>query len=484
MKKIKYLFIFLCLGFISEFNAQTQQALLNRTKHWRFGHKAGLDFNMASGVPSVFNGSNGVVFEGNSCISDTLGNLLFYCNGDTIWNKNHQPMLNGTLLNSDKNTAVASQIIPRPGNPNQYFVFVNGCVNDNCSFNLRYSIVDITLDGGNGAVVPGQKNILVRGQAYQEMAFTKHANGNDYWLAYSEKNSPYNLCMIPITNSGPDTINRVISAYNSLQYFNFRFSPDGLKFVDFDSNNFRFYQFNNSTGQLSNQIQLTNDTGATGYTTYSCEFSANSNKIYFAHIGGGLSGNVIEQFDLSVFTPSSIAGSKYGFWDVPFPLQTVCFCGLGHMQLAPNGKIYIARTGGFIDSLHVIHNPNANGAACNFQYNAISLNNKACNFSLPIFPDYYFNNIPLLTNLNEKETYNLLKTNVYPNPCDQEVNITHNITDNYFYTLVNQLGQTVYTSNNNKQFGKINVCSLPNGLYYLNVRCSLGISVEKIIINH
>lgn len=25
--------------------AQTPQALLNRTKHWRFGHKAGLDFN-------------------------------------------------------------------------------------------------------------------------------------------------------------------------------------------------------------------------------------------------------------------------------------------------------------------------------------------------------------------------------------------------------------------------------------------------------
>ncbi len=68
--------------------AQTPQALLNRTKHWRFGHKAGLDFNMTTGVPTVFNGSNGVVFEGNSSISDTLGNLLFYCTGDTVWNKN------------------------------------------------------------------------------------------------------------------------------------------------------------------------------------------------------------------------------------------------------------------------------------------------------------------------------------------------------------------------------------------------------------
>jgi hypothetical protein len=476
MKKINYIFIFLCLGFIYEFNAQTQQALLNRTKHWRFGHKAGLDFNMSTGVPTVFNGSNGVVFEGNSSISDTLGNLLFYCNGDTIWNKNHQPMMNGTLLNSDKNTGLASQIIPRPGNPNQYFVFVNGCINDNCSFNLRYSVVDITLDAGNGAVVSGQKNILVRGQAYQGMAFTKHANGTDYWLAYAEKNSPYNLCMIPVNNLGPDTVNRVISAYNSLQYINFRFSPDGLKFVDFDSNNFHFYQFNNSTGQLNNQIQLTNDTGAIGYTTYSCEFSTNSNKIYFAHIGGGLSGNVIEQFDLSVFTSSAIAASKYGFWDVPFPLQTVCFCGLGHMQLAPNGKIYIARTGGFIDTLHVIHNPNANGAACNFQYNAIGLNNKACNFSLPIFPDYYFNNIPLLTNINDLAILQYNSTLVYPNPTNAILNIELENSDKVKIEIANALGQIVFEELNETKNLKLDIKNLNTGLYFLKI-----ISEDKII---
>jgi hypothetical protein len=78
MKKAIHLFFILFLLTISFIEAQTQQALLNRAKHWRFGHKAGLDFNMTTGVPTVFNGSNGVVYEGNSCISDTLGNLLFY----------------------------------------------------------------------------------------------------------------------------------------------------------------------------------------------------------------------------------------------------------------------------------------------------------------------------------------------------------------------------------------------------------------------
>lgn len=482
MKKLLYLFIF--FSFVLFANAQTQQALLNRTKHWRFGRKAGLDFNTITGVPTVFNGSNGVVYEGNSCISDTLGNLLFYCNGDTIWNKNHQPMINGTGLTCDKNTAISSQIIPKPGNPNQYFVFVNGCVNDVCNQGLRYSIVDITLDGGNGAVVFGQKNILVRGQAYQHLAFTKHGNGIDYWMAYAEKNPPYNLCMIPVNSFGPDTNNRVISTYLGLTSFNFRFSPNGNKFVEFDVNNFHFYQFNKMNGQLSNQIILTNDTGSNGYTTYSCEFSSNSDKIYFAHIGGGLSGNVIQQFDLSIHTQSAISASAYSFWDVPFPLQTVCFCGLGNMQLATNGKIYIARTGGFIDTLHVIHNPNSSGAACNFQYNAIGLNNKACNASLPIYPDYYFNNIPLLTNNDEIKNLQGASTSIFPNPCIDNVTIAHKVTDSYVYTLFNQLGAKIIQFKGNQLQTKLNVSSIENGIYFLNIQSSNTSISKKIIINH
>lgn len=432
----------------------------------------------------MFNISNGVVYEGNSCISDTLGNLLFYCNGDTIWNKNHQMMLNGAGLTCDKNTSVASQIIPRPGNPNQYYVFINGCTNDVCNQGLRYSVVDITLDGGNGAVLPGQKNILVRSQAYQFMAFTKHGNGIDYWLAYLEKNSPYNLCMIPVNATGPDTTNRVISSYTGLQSFNFRFSPDGTKFVDFDVNNFNFYQFNKNTGQLSNQIVLVNDTGAAGYTTYSCEFSTNSNKIYFAHIGGGLSGNIIQQFDLSVYSQSAIAASVYSFWDVPFPLQTVCFCGLGHMQLAPNGKIYIARTGGFIDTLHVIHNPNANGAACNFQYNAIGLNNKACNASLPIYPDYWFYNAPVITTIKASQQFNTNQVAAYPNPCANELTVKHSVLNNYDYKIINQIGSVEYQNKFNQLFNKINTSQLPNGLHYLVITSSFGTQTKKIIINH
>jgi hypothetical protein len=384
-------------------------------------------------------------------------------------------MLNGTGMPSDKVSILNSCIIPRPGNPDQYFVFVNECVNNSCGGKLKYSLVDITLDGGNGAVVPGQKNIPVFHHAINNIAFTKHSNNINFWLAYSEKESPYNICIIPININGPDTTNRIISAFNGPLGFG-KFSPDNTVFA---TTSYEAFQFNASSGTLSNKINFPTDS-LTNYTPFSLEFSPNSKMLYFPLIQGGGYRNVIQQFNLSVFTQTAVSASVYSFFDSSVPL---CFCGIGHAQLAVNGKIYIARAGGFIDTLHVIHNPNAAGAACNFQYNAIGLNSRACNFSLPIFPDYYFNNIPLLTNINDLA---LLNSNLllYPNPCSEKLNLTHKITANYTYTILNQLGQTVHTSTNNQQLGKINISSLPNGLYYLTVQSSIGTSTKKIIINH
>src|ERR1041385_1488330 len=71
---------------------------------WHFGSLSGLDFN--SGSPVVISGgktSTDLVWpydnqEGTACISDSSGAILFYTSGKTIWNKNHQVMVNGTGL--------------------------------------------------------------------------------------------------------------------------------------------------------------------------------------------------------------------------------------------------------------------------------------------------------------------------------------------------------------------------------------------------
>jgi hypothetical protein len=57
--------------------------------NWYFGHKAGLDFSTSP--PTAISGKLDT-FEGASTISDDKGNLLFYSDGKTVWDKSHNVM--------------------------------------------------------------------------------------------------------------------------------------------------------------------------------------------------------------------------------------------------------------------------------------------------------------------------------------------------------------------------------------------------------
>jgi hypothetical protein len=63
---------------------------------WYFGENAGLDFN--SGSPVALTNGQLVTDEGCATISNSSGQLLFYTDGITIYNKNHVVMINGTGL--------------------------------------------------------------------------------------------------------------------------------------------------------------------------------------------------------------------------------------------------------------------------------------------------------------------------------------------------------------------------------------------------
>ena len=90
-KRVTYTAITLCIVFtISSFSHLFAQKQGNI---WYFGEYAGINFNSGSPVPL----GNSAMFQYDGCatISDDKGKLLFYTNGLTIWNKNHQVMDNG-----------------------------------------------------------------------------------------------------------------------------------------------------------------------------------------------------------------------------------------------------------------------------------------------------------------------------------------------------------------------------------------------------
>ncbi|MFM2337862.1 MAG: hypothetical protein RL115_1055, partial [Bacteroidota bacterium] len=129
---------------------------------WYFGRKAGLNFNAVSPsgtIPQALSNSEMIADEGSSSICDSAGKLLFYTNGVTVYNKNHQVMLNGDGLAGNLSAVQSGLIIPHPGNSNLYYIFTTGSLESNYTNGYQYSMVDMLQDGGNGEVVA--KNILL-----------------------------------------------------------------------------------------------------------------------------------------------------------------------------------------------------------------------------------------------------------------------------------------------------------------------------------
>src|SRR5204863_2535805 len=130
---------------------------------------------------------------------------------------------------------------------------------------------------------------------------------------------------------------------------------------------FELYDFDNTTGIVSNPLLL----GNTNYA-YGVEFSPDGSKLYGSNI---LLPTRIYQWDLCASSSSNIVSSKQTIW----PGTTGTWkCS---MQLARDGKIYVATSGS--NSLGVINDPNQAGALCVFNATQQSIAPKLSQLGVP-----------------------------------------------------------------------------------------------------
>ncbi|MCC6369846.1 MAG: WD40 repeat domain-containing protein, partial [Bacteroidia bacterium] len=322
----------------------------NETKIWYFGANAGLDFNTSP--PTLLTNGALNTQEGCSSIADANGNLLFYTDGVTIWNKQHAVMANGTGLFGHQSTTQAALIVKQPGASLNYYVFTldaQGYVNG-----LRYSVVDMNLAAGIGSVTA--KNVLLHTPSEEKLAATLHANGTDVWIMTHDFNSINFRCFL-LTSAGVST-NVVISTgatphdantTTPLGAIKFSHNSKKLGVCVIGLQTCELYDFNANTGLLSNPIVLS--TVIPG--PYGCEFSSDNSKFY---AGSSYDGSVY-QWNLCAGTSSAIINSQYivyaGNWDPK-----------GSLQIASDGKIYLAKLSS--NYLATINNPNASASACNY----------------------------------------------------------------------------------------------------------------------
>lgn len=260
---------------------------------WYFGQNAGLDFNGGSPV-ALTNGQLNTL-EGCASISTDSGQLLFYTDGVTVFNKNHTLMVNGTGLLGHSSSTQSATIVPKPGSSNLFYIFTTDNEHDPDGF--RYSIVDMNLDGSNGAVTI-DKNILIYTPTTESLGVTKHANGTDFWIITHEwDTSNFNAHLLTsaglsstpvITSIGLPITGNGFQAAGTI-----KISPSGSKLAITSTSDFaQLYDFNTNSGVLSNAVTLLTEIGE----LYGAAFSSDETKLYVTQSLGGK----LYQFDRSV----------------------------------------------------------------------------------------------------------------------------------------------------------------------------------------
>ncbi len=142
MKKTYTFFVFI-FGFLCYINCFAQKEANN----WYFGYNAGITFNTPDGSPVALLYGALHTDEGVATISDKDGNLLFYTDGITIWNRKHEQMQNGKDLMGSPTSTQSAVIIPMPCSNNLYYTFTvdyihydTAATHDIITNGFRYSI--------------------------------------------------------------------------------------------------------------------------------------------------------------------------------------------------------------------------------------------------------------------------------------------------------------------------------------------------------
>lgn len=362
---IRGFIIVIFIGFSLTLTAQ------NQTNFWYFGENAGLDFSSGAPIP-LFDGQIDTR-EGSASISDANGNLLFYTDGSTVYDRTHNVMQGGVGLEGDSSSTHSAIIVPKPNDPNIFFIFT---VDDRVEGDgLQYNEVDMTLNGGLGGIT-ALRNQLLLVEATEKLMAIQSSDGDSFWVIThrweSDEFLVYNVdengvnetpIVIAIGNYiGGDTVNAVGAI---------KFSPDGTKLAVANSNenSVELFDFDTATGTISNPILLLDKPYDEVNVLYGIEFSPNSKVLYVTENNVAL-----YQFNLQAGTTQDIIDSQF-----TIASGEEVFLGI---QLAPDGKIYGAKFNQYLD---VINNPNMLGTDANYESEAIDLSPRESLLGLPPF---------------------------------------------------------------------------------------------------
>jgi len=386
--------------------------------------------------------------EGCASICDSTGNLLFYTDGRTVWNKNHQIMVEGTGLAGKPSAAQTGLSIQQPRFKNRYYVF-SMPEYESGNTGCYYSVVDVTASNGRGAIT--EKNVPLEFNSNEKITAVKHANNIDYWIILRGENTTYKSFLLdefgispqPILSEGIVSFN--LNSWDASGYM--KVSASGKKIATSrrgtgPSSDVELADFDNATGRIANAVRL-----EFPLLTYGVEFSPNDKYLYVS-CGLVVKRGELYQIDISNHNgtnnfPRTLLSKSNDKW-------------YGALQIAIDAKIYLA----IMDSpfLGVINNPDFEAVNCNFLENGIGLSGKTSSLGLPTFIQTLFE--VKITDCESNE-----RTKELPNSYYKVIAISNNkitvdvpnppdLCPNDKVLIIQMQGATINTQNN-EEYGRI-----------------------------
>lgn len=386
------------LTLLLSFSATTIQAQTPGV--WIFGRNAGLNFNSGQAVPVSYDIDNCYSPSSSQCDAD--GNLLFYCDGRSIKDPAGQvmPGSENPVWPSPMHPIrkIVSTIIPVPGSNDQYFVFMltpsSGIPPYGTYYQgaLTYSVVDMSLNNGQGAVDPTQSNVLLDTELDMDM-ITAPAKDCGYWLITYNKSTPGGKFQAyKITEQGI-----AAPVYSTVNIPGFPFPLNNMEMVyapkhhkilmRLASSLLAAADFDDGSGSLSNSSSLLLLTEfrsqGGGSTTPSFCLSPNEQLLYllgYPYAGTGPNGPEIklQQYALDLTAPTPVLNQPQTIFasnDVLYqiPATTLPYhsqeCDI---RTGPDNKIYMVYNTG-MSFLGKINQPDNPGLACDLLTQGVQL---------------------------------------------------------------------------------------------------------------
>lgn len=433
----------------------------------------------------------GPLLFGTIAISNSNGpSLQAYSNGCRVFNRKYEVMANGDSivsgfiyssycdLPSDASPyPMGAVMIPWPGtkdsvflfNLNMEFIYYDTSSNPVGPSLMFYSLIDLSLDDGYGAVVKKRQIAISDTLSRGHVRAVKHANGEDWWIVIprSQSDCYYSL---PVTKDGIRTpvytctekIWGDIDAQGQAT-----FSPDHTRYARFNGpGGLHLFTFDPETGDMT--YDTGDDFSDKVFYEAGVAFSPSGRYLY------ATTDHQLYQYDLQApdFKASRtlIAERDPTFKD-PFTARFyLCV-------LAPDGRIYIAPSGQF-NYLQVIRSPDCPGLACDFVQNHIKIYGSGV-WGLPNIPfsrnwtGYYGCDTTTSTSDIYTETQPF---SLYPNPADDYLFIKRNIPlPGMTAVFYNQFGQIVLQRELGKAFDTgLYVGEMLSGYYVIQLLDNQG----------